>query len=265
MVMENNCNSWKQLKSSAVTAFAVFMSLFLANQTAAANFDIKPIKIFLEPQSKIEKLTLKNLSAEDLTVQIKAYQWTQNEKGQDIYQETTDLILFPRIATIKTEEEKIIRIGTNLNSGLTEKTYRIFVEEIPSGQKIENKGSTVHMYMKIGVPLFISPVKKEEKGAIDAVHLQKGKAEIKVQNKGNLHFMVTAVQIQGINTQGKEIFLTTLSGWYILSGLSKAYEVAVPPDICKNMTKMNIEVKTNNNMTIKEQLPVEKIMCGQPI
>lgn len=263
--MEKNKNSWKQLRPWGITAFGFIMILFLAGHTAAANFDIKPIKIFLDPQSKIEKLTLKNLSEEELTVQIKGYLWTQNKKGQDIYEETKDLIIFPRIATIKTEEEKLIRIGTNLNSGAIEKTYRIFVEEIPSGHKIDSKGSTVHMYMKIGVPIFISPVKKEEKGMIEAVNLQKGKAEIKVQNTGNLHFMVTAVQIRGVNTQGNEIFSQTVSGWYILSGLSKAYEVAVPQDVCKNMTKLNFEVKTNNNITIKEQLPVEKVMCGQPI
>ena len=241
------------------------VGLFLANHSTAANFDIKPIKIFLDPQSKIEKLILTNISEEDLTVQVKGYQWTQNEKGQDIYQETKDVIIFPRIATIKKDEEKIIRIGTNLNSGSMEKTYRIFVEEIPSGEKIDTKGSTVHMYMKIGVPVFISPLKKEEKGAIEAVNLQKGKAEIKVQNKGNLHFMVTAVQIKGVNTQGQEIFSRDIGGWYILSGLSKAYEISIPQDVCSKMTQLNIEVKTNNNVIFKEQIQVEKLMCGQPI
>lgn len=86
-----------------------------------------------------------------------------------------------------------------------------------------------------------------------------------MQNKGNLHFMVTAVQIKGVNTQGKEIFSTSVGGWYILSGLSKAYEVNIPQDVCKNMDKLNIEVKTNNNVIFKEQFPVEKLMCGQSI
>jgi P pilus assembly chaperone PapD len=108
-------------------------------------------------------------------------------------------------------------------------------------------------------------VKKEEKGTIEAVHLQKGKAEIKVQNKGNLHFLVTAVQIKGENTQGKEVFSTVIGGWYILSGLSKAYEVSIPQDVCSKMDKLTIEVKTNNNVIFKEQLQVEKPMCGQSI
>lgn len=256
---------WCSLTVWEIAVFGFLMALFLAKNGAAANFDIKPIKIFLDPQSKIEKLTLKNINEETLTVQIKGYQWTQNEKGQDVYQETRDLILFPKITTIKKEEEKIIRIGTNLNSGSTEKTYRIFVEEIPSGEKMETKGSTIHMYMKIGVPVFISPVKKVEKGTIEAVNIQKGKAEIKVQNNGNLHFMVNVVQIQGVDGQGKDIFSTAVDGWYILSGESKAYEIAIPQEVCKNITRLNIEVKTNNNHIFKELAPVEKPMCGQPI
>jgi fimbrial chaperone protein len=256
---------WFYLTFWKIAVFGLLLTLFLANNALAANFDIKPIKIFLDPKSKIEKLTLKNISEEDLTVQIKGYQWTQNEKGQDIYQETKDLILFPRITTIKQEEEKIIRIGTNLNSGSKEKTYRIFVEEIPSGEKIESTGSTIHMYMKIGVPVFISPGKKVEKGTIETVNIQKGKAEIKVQNNGNLHFMVSAVQVQGVDNQGKEIFSSAVDGWYILSGESRAYEINIPQDKCKNITRLNIEVKTNNNNIFKELVPVEKPMCGQPI
>jgi fimbrial chaperone protein len=246
-------------------AIALFLVLFLGNHSTAANFDIKPIKIFLDPQTRIEKLILRNVSEDDLTVQIKGYQWSQNEKGQDVYQETKDIIIFPKIATIKKEEEKIIRIGTNLNSGSVEKTYRIFVEEIPTVEKKDTKGSTIHMYMKIGVPVFISPLRNEEKGMIEAVNLNKGKAEIKVINKGNLHFLVTAIQIKGNNSQGKEVFSTVLGGWYILSGLSKAYEVSIPQDICGKMDKLNIEVKTNNNVVFKEQLQVEKPMCGQSI
>jgi fimbrial chaperone protein len=256
---------WKRLWFRKVFPLGLFLPVILIGPSVAANFDIKPIKIYLDPQTRIEKLILKNLSEEELTVQVKAYQWSQNEQGQDIYLETKDLVLFPRVATIKKEEEKIIRIGTNLNSGSTEKTYRIFVEEIPGAEKAESKGSTVKMYMKIGVPLFISPLAKEEKGTIEAVRLQKGKAQIKVQNQGNLHFMVTSVQVKGENPQGKEIFSKAVGGWYILSGLSKAYEVSIPQEVCNNMTKLNIEVKTNNNIIFKEQIPVEKMMCGQAI
>jgi fimbrial chaperone protein len=265
MELKKKRSSWRQLEILKRTALGLLLTLFLADQTTAANFDIKPIKIFFDEQTKIEKLTLKNVSEDDLTVQIKAYKWTQDEKGQDVYEDTKDLIIFPKMATLKKDEEKIVRIGTNLDSDSLEKTYRIFVEEIPSGEKEASKAATLHMYMKIGVPIFISPVKKDEKGAIEAVKLQKGKAEIKVKNQGNAHFVVSVIQVKGMNNQGKEIFSRDVGGWYILSGLSKAYEISIPLDVCKNMTRLNFEVKTNNNIILKEQLQVEKTMCGKPL
>jgi len=258
-------SSWRQVEILKRPGVVFLLTFSLAGYAMAANFDIKPIKIFFDDQTKIEKLTLKNVSEDNFTVQIKAYKWTQDEKGKDVYQDTNDLIIFPKIATLKKEEEKIVRIGTNLGSDSLEKTYRIFVEEIPSGEKEDTKAATLHMYLKIGVPIFISPVKKDEKGSIEAVKLQKGKAEIKVKNQGNAHFVVTAIQVRGMNPQGKEIFSGDLGGWYILSGLSKAYEISIPLDVCKNMTRLNIEVKTNTNIIFKEQLQVEKAMCGKPI
>ncbi|MEW6186545.1 MAG: fimbria/pilus periplasmic chaperone [Thermodesulfobacteriota bacterium] len=254
-----------RLRLWGMGSLGFLLTLILASYAAAANFDIKPIKIYLDPQMKIEKLTITNGNEENLTVQIKAYQWTQDEKGQDIYQETKDLIVFPKLATLKKDEVKIIRIGTNLNPGSMEKTYRLFIEEIPNSEKVETKGATVKMYLRIGVPLFFSPFKKEEKGTIQTVRLQKGKAEIKVKNQGNLHLQVSNVQVKGENTQGKEIFSQELGGWYILSGFSKAYEVSIPQEVCTHMTKLHIEVKTNNNIVFKEQIPVEKKMCGQAI
>jgi fimbrial chaperone protein len=257
--------NWRQLEILKRAVLLLLLTFSLSGYAAAANFDIKPIKIFFDAQTKIEKLTLKNINEEDLTVQIKAYKWTQDETGQDVYQDTTDLIIFPKSATLKKDEEKIVRIGTSLGSDSLEKTYRIYVEEIPSGDKADTKAATVHMYMKIGVPLFISPVKKDEKGAIEAVKLQKGKAEIKVKNQGNLHFVVSTIQVKGMNNQGKEIFSGDVGGWYILNGLSKAYEISIPANVCNNLTKLNIDVKTNNNLIFKEQFQVERAMCGKPI
>jgi fimbrial chaperone protein len=253
------------LKILKRTTLVFLLTFSLAGHTAAANFEIKPIKIFFDARSKIEKLTLKNVSEDNLTVQIKAYKWTQDEEGQDLYQDTNDLIIFPKIATIKKDEEKIIRVGTNLRSGSIEKAYRIYVEEIPSGEKKDIKAATLHLYMKIGVPVFISPDNKNEKGTIEAVKLRNGEAEIMVKNQGNLHFVVTGLQVKGVNPQGQEIFSKDVGGWYLLSGTSKTYEISIPADACKKMMRMNIEVKTNNNFVFNKNLMVEKVMCGKPM
>ncbi len=248
-------------KGWLVVPLGILMASLVGQSAEAASFNIKPIKIIMDQQTRIEKLVVKNIGEEPLTVQIKAYQWTQNPEGQDVYLETRDLIVFPKLTTIHKDEEKIIRVGTNLPAGPAEKTYRLFVEEIPSKEKKEEKGSNLHMYMKVGVPLFISPVRKEDKGAIEGVKVQKGKAEIRVRNQGNQHFIVHAVQVKGENLQGQEIFSKEINGWYVLNGLARSYELEIPKEVCPQISRMRIEVITHNNLVFKEQVPMEKAMC----
>jgi fimbrial chaperone protein len=243
---------------------ALVLILFLIHPTVASELDVKPIRIFFDAQNKIEKLVVTNGAEKDCTVQIRVFQWTQDEKGKELYSETKDILIYPKIVTIKKEEEKIIRIATKLKSEFKEKTFRIYVEELPSGKEEETKKSVAHIYLKIGVPVFISPIKKEEKGAIEAITLEKGTAKIKVTNNGTKHFIISGIQVKGQDKLGKEVFAKDLSGWYLLSGASRVYETVLPKDICKEVSSLDVEVKTNiNEMNFQEQLLVEKMMCDR--
>jgi fimbrial chaperone protein len=243
---------------------AIGLTLFLAEYASATNFTVSPIKLYLAPKTSITKLILTNGDERDCDVQIKVFQWNQDEKGQEAFTETKDIIIYPQIATLKKGEEKIIRIASKLKPGLQEKTYRIFVEEIPSKEKEEVTGSAIRFLLNVGVPLFISPLKKEEKGAVEGFSLQNGKAEVKVSNQGSQHFVIKDVLFRGLDKEGKEIFSKDLSGWYLLSGAAKAYETTLSKDVCTDVKSLKVEVNTDmQKMNLKELLPVQKTMCGQ--
>jgi fimbrial chaperone protein len=230
---------------------------------AAANFDIQPIRIELNEKAMLGKLTIKNVSDADFTVQTKAYEWSQNEKGDDVYKETPDIIVFPKIMTMAKGEERFIRLGANTHPGTKEKTYRIYVEEIPSSSA-EKEGSNIRLYMKIGIPLFIKSSAADDKAEIDNVSMDQGKIHIKVRNSGNSHFIVTGINVSGKNAQGAESFSRDISGWYLLSGSEKIYETEIPADSCGGISNFNIELKTSKS-TVKKQFPIEGSMCDAPI
>lgn len=258
--MQFTINSIKNIYLSYVTGF-VFLSILFCSGVLAANFDIQPIRIVLDEKVKLEKLTIKNVSDTEFPIQIRAYEWSQNEKGEDVYKETKDIIIFPKILTIKKDEEKIIRIGTNIMPGSRERTYRIYLEEMPSPER-EAQGASIRLFMKIGIPVFINPPRVEDKAEIDKISVNNGKVEVTVKNKGNNHFMVTGINVRGENTQGMEPFSRDIGGWYLLSGTSKIYETSIPIDLCSNMTNLNVELKTNKS-TIKRSVAMDKSMCGR--
>jgi fimbrial chaperone protein len=240
----------------------LFLCLFLfSSMLSAATFDIKPVRIEFNDKVRLEKLVIKNVSDIDFPVQVHIYEWSQNEKGEDVYRETQDIVVFPKIMTIKKGEERYIRLGANVLPGAKEKTYRVYVEEMASGTK-EEQGATVRLFMKVGIPIFITPPNKiEDKAEIEGISMVKGKIQIKVKNAGNSHFIVTGINVRGLNDAGQEAFVRSIAGWYILSGMDKTYETEVPPGACGNIGSYDIELKTSKT-TIKKNLPADKSMCG---
>ena len=231
----------------------------LCSSANAANFDIQPVRIELNSSTRLGKLVIRNVSETDLPIQVRAYEWSQNENGEDVYRETQDIIVFPKIMTIGKNEERFIRLGSNVRSEGREKTYRVYVEELPLDTSA-NDGANVRLFMKIGVPVFVAPVKDEGRVDIEAISMNEGKVRLKVKNVGNVHSIVTGVSLRGHDSRGQESFTREIAGWYLLSGTEKIYESNVPSNPCVDLTGLNIELKTNR-ATIRKEFPVEKSMC----
>jgi fimbrial chaperone protein len=189
---------------------------------------------------------------------MKAMEWTQNAEGKDVYIETEDLIFFPKIMTIDSKEDRILRAGIKIPAVAKEKTYRLFVEEIPEPKKSE--GVNIAIAIRFGVPIFVKPLKAEPKGEIQKVELTKGVVSATVKNTGNVHFMINSVSVRGKNDKGEEIFSKDINGWYLLSDTSRTYITDVPQEICKDLSKIDIQVVTEK-LNLNGKADVDKTMC----
>lgn len=243
-----------------ICVFIGVLICFGCAETYAANFDIKPIKVSFNARTKAEKLSVTNVSEDDLTIQVTAFKWSQDNEGKDIYEKTSDIVVFPKVLKIPKGEERIIRIGTNAKPDTRERTYRVYVEEIPIETKKE-EGATLRIAMKFGIPVFVGPVKGEGEVSIESLDVKKGNAAVKVRNNGNAHLIITSVKIAGKNEQGAESFTRELGGWYLLSGASRTYETDIPDKACARTTKLSVTVKTTKN-SMQKNLGVTKDMCS---
>lgn len=240
---------------------ALCMVFLFEGITVGAGLDIQPIKIYFDARSRIDKLTIKNVSDEDLSLQVRVFAWSQDANGRDQYEETTDIIIFPKIMKVLKDEEKFIRVGTNLTPSGDEKTYRIYIEEIHVASPKTDEGATVRMAMKIGVPIFISPLKSNPKGSIQSFSMSNGRPIVEVKNTGNIHLIITSFNIKGTNEKGKEIFSRELGGWYVLNGASRFYETSIPAEVCHELAKIHVAVKTDR-LSMNEAFSVNKDMCN---
>jgi len=235
-----------------------FLFFLVPSLGYSGEFRVTPIRLDFDRGTRTGLITVVNEGEEKLSLQMRAFEWAQNSEGKDQYTETNEIIYFPRMMTLEKKEEKIIRAGIRIPATTREKTYRLFIEEIPGPKKTE--GVNVAISIRFGVPIFVRPLKEEARGAIDKIELSKGILNIWVRNTGNTHFIINSVNLKGKNMKGEEVFSKELSGWYLLSGVSRVYSLSIPQDSCKDLAKLDVEARTNR-FNLNGKLDVDQAMC----
>ena len=75
-------------------------------------------------------------------------------------------------------------------------------QELPPAEKPQGK-SAVRVLTRIGIPIFVAPVKPSVDRKLSEIALAQGKARIDVQNVGNEHFRIDAVKLDAMQGQDK--------------------------------------------------------------
>lgn len=237
------------------------LSFFRAENASAADFTISPVRVFIAPGKKAEVVTIKNNSDDNLTVQMSSFLWEQDAEVRDVLTPTEEVILFPRIFTVKGKEERILRVGVKFPATDAEKTYRIFIEEVPEPQEKQPEGAYLRTLMKIGVPVFVSPAKVKTEAIIDAKSLKNGVLSFSVKNNGNVHELLKTAHVEAFDAKGNPVFNKDLAGWYVHRGKAKPFSTEIPKDVCASVKTLKIKIDTDRT-AISGRMDVSPDMCS---
>ncbi len=241
-----------------LTGSCIILFLLFPTNGYSVNFSVNPIKVYFNSSNKTNVLEVRNNSDEKVTLNLVANEWSHDHEGNNIYSPTKDLIFFPKILTINKNEEKIIRMGTKLPPGSLEKTYRLFLEEVATPSQQDT--TAVRMLMKVGVPVFISPLSTVSEGIIEKIAIQKGTLEFTVKNKGNIHLILRSVKARGDDEFGKEVFNTERAGWYLHAGNAKNITMKIPLASCYKTKNLQVTVDTDK-LSMDKNIEIDKAMC----
>lgn len=243
-----------------------FLSLFLSH-AFAADFQIQPTSLDLGAGISSGAFSVINNGDDKFNVQVSVKQWTQDASGKDLYEETNDIVFFPKIMTVQRNEQRAIRVGWKGQPAPLEKTYRLFVEELPSLKKSDDEKSSgkitagISIAFRYATPIFVKPVRQQENVVIEKVEMTGGIVRATIRNSGNIHIKLGTVRFSGANDAGKEIFSREVGGWYILNGVSRSYEMSIPKELCKDLVTIGIKAESEN-FNRDGLLKVDKEMCG---
>jgi fimbrial chaperone protein len=242
-----------------IILFIFAAALALMPFEAMAGFKATPIKVYFDNKTKTAVLSVENDGDDKTTIQVEAMAWSQDEKGNDQYTPTKDLIFFPKIVSIEKGEEKIIRVGYEGAFAANEKTYRLFLQELP----VRKEGDpAVNIALRMGLPVFVKAVKETPAMSIESLKLAKGSLEVMVKNSGNSHIIVSKIKAQGTGPDARQTFAREIGGWYALAGRSRAYSIDVPKAECLQTKEIKVQV-TVDKTVMEEKLAVNKGMCSE--
>jgi fimbrial chaperone protein len=236
-------------------------TVFAGASASAATFSVNPTQIYLSGRTTSSLVTLRNDSTENLRFQLSAFAWRQSATGEILLEPTGDVVFFPALLTLKQGEERKIRVGTTVSPGASEKTYRIFVEELPASGETA-AGSAVRVLTKMGIPIFVRPAKEAATAAIAEFGVRDQALHFALLNTGTVHFVPQAIHVRGIAADGQPVFEQQLASWYVLSGGRRDFDIAMASPDCGRATSVLVEVLLGSN-TLKESLQTPGGACGR--
>lgn len=209
-----------RLSKVAVAAIAAA----LAGHSAAAEFSVSPVRIFMTPRDRAIAVTVVNEGNEPVVMQADLFVWKQKAGGEDELTPTEDMILSPPILKLAPQTRQVVRLARLAPPSASEQmTYRMIVREIPEARPASNEAK-VQVALAFSLPVFITPPGarrvvqcRAERAAADTVRAVCG-------NSGNAY----AQMKDFILTRSGEKLATREGGGYILPTITRAFDLKRP-------------------------------------
>ena len=239
---------------------AALLMLTSASWASAATFTVNPTQIFLSGKTTTALLTLRNDSEETLRFQLTAFAWQQTPSGEISLTASEDVVFFPALLTLGPKEERRIRVGTTVSAAAQERTYRIFVEELPPADAA--KENAVRVLTKMGIPIFIRPAKEVATADLRDLGVRGKSLQFSIHNRGTVHFVPQRVVVRALATSGEKLAEHDAKAWYILAGGRRDFSIDRPAGECARVASLTVDVEFETNV-VKESLQTPGGTCAK--
>lgn len=124
---------------------------FSAPSAFAARIALIPTTLLGETATKAHAVTLFNPDDLPVSIQVKAYRWTQQD-GKDQLVETGDVLAAPSIVEIPPKGRRVVRVIRVSGLG-TVGYYRVIFRQLPSPRSETGTGANVSLLVNHSIPL----------------------------------------------------------------------------------------------------------------
>jgi fimbrial chaperone protein len=250
------------LRTPIQIASALLGAMLWAGSVSAAGLQVSPILVELTHSQSNAIISLKNDGATAVRYQASIVSWSQDESGQMKFAPTRDLVLFPQLLTLQAGEQRNLRVGATADKfGSLEKSYRVFVEELPPTEKSGDKPA-VQVLTRVGIPVFLEPSKSIAAARIEAPRIEGGKVVFRLRNMGNVRVRPTEIVAQGRTAAGTVGPRERWDGWYVLAAEDRLYQWALPKEGCAQVHTVFIEARFEQGEPARATVEMPRGSCA---
>ena len=197
------------------TPISLFAALLVATVPAqAAELQVYPLRLTLEPKASTGLLTVGNRGNDDTLIQIAVAEWKQVD-GQDVQTPTRDVLVNPPVFQLKAGAQQIARFGLRVPPTDVERSYRFTLQEVPQQPKEGFTG--LNTLLKMSIPIFVPPANPSPAMGWRIRSTDTG-AELIMTNSGNVHVQVRTVKL----VSGGQAAFDKPVNIYVLPGATRA-------------------------------------------
>lgn len=232
-----------------------------ADTVYGSAFTMNPTIIELSGRMTSTLVTVRNESPEALRFELSVFVWNQKPDGEMELTPTQDIVFFPALFSIEPKQARRVRVGIATPVGTSEKSYRLFVAELPSEQNApQASASEVKVLTRMGIPIFLRPSAPKASVSLSNLGLQNGRVEFDLRNLGNVHVLSRVGRITGFGAAGDRLFSSDLQGWYVLASGVRHYSVDLAGGSCQQVRRLEVEFAFES-AAVKERLETPGGAC----
>jgi fimbrial chaperone protein len=225
----------------------------------AQTLQVTPIQVELTGKTRNAIVAVQNLGTEPVRFQVSAFGWRQDSRGKMELSRTKDVTFFPGLFTIGPGQKRNLRIAAAAPPAEVEKTYRVFVEQLPGGPG--PAAASVRVLTRVGIPVYVEPPERSRRAELSPVHREGRRISFVLRNTGNVRVRPEAASVIGKDADGQLVFERPLSAWYVLAGDERIFEAEAPRDACARVRTISAEVRVEDGV-LKAETTAPDGACG---
>ncbi len=232
----------------------------LPGHAHAGNLELTPVQVELSARATSALVSLRNAGPDPVRYQVSLFSWRQDPQGEMQLEPTDEVIFFPALLSLAPGEQRNLRVGAVAKFGDVEKSYRLFVEELPPLDKQAVAGR-VRVLTRVGVPVFLEPARPKARAELADLALEAARFSFRLHNAGNVRIRPRAVRAVARGAKGEILSEQGLDVWYVLAGGDRLFRTDVPKERCAAVRILSAEVSLEAG-ELRAEMPAPRGACA---